>query len=68
MSQKEDYNWVFGFASQTEYCSPNNEWGESAIPTVFTFNTDPPSFYQSKEITMNMDYTNATGAFHNVFF
>ena len=61
MSQKEDYNWVFGSISIVDYDnSETNPWGESAIPTIFTFNTDPPSFFQSKEITLDIDYTNAT--------
>lgn len=59
-AQKEDYNWVFGSINIVDYDNPDSEWGEGAIPTIFTFNTDPPSFFQSREITLDMNYTNCT--------
>lgn len=49
-AQKEDYNWVFGSINIDDYSSELNTWDEQAIPTVFTFNTDPPSFYQDTSI------------------
>ncbi len=59
-AQKEDYNWVFGAINIVDYDNPDSEWGEGAIPTILTFNTDPPSFFQSREITLDMNYTNCT--------
>ena len=59
-AQKEDYNWVFGSINIVDYDNPASTWGEGAIPTIFTFNTDPPSFFQSREITLDMGYTNCT--------
>lgn len=58
-SQKEDYNWVFGSINVKDYNSELNTWGDEAVPTVFTFNTDPPSFYQDTNITLDLQLTNA---------
>jgi len=59
-AQKEDYNWIIGNINIADYCSPNNAWGEAAIPTILTFNTDPPSWSQNKDITLDFSLTNAT--------
>ena len=58
-AQKEDYNWIFGSINIADYDGPTNIWGDQAIPTHFTFNTDPPSFVQDTNITLDLGLTNA---------
>ncbi len=58
-AQKEDYNWIFGSINVVDYSSDFNTWEDQAIPTHFTFNTDPPSFFQDTRITLDMKLTNA---------
>ncbi len=57
-AQKQDYNWVFGWSNILDF--ENSSWGESAIPTIFSFTTDPPMFYQSRSVTLDLNYTNST--------
>ena len=63
LCQKEDYNWIFNF-TDIRHCSNAPDINpllpvEGFCPTVFSFHTDPPTYYQDENIYLDFLLTNS---------
>ena len=57
-SQKEDFQWMFNSTS-IDNCEGSNFY-KFCNASVLDFNTDPPSFYQNVEATLDLAWTHAS--------